>query len=148
MAQLSPSEAAFLERQRVGHLATADARARPHVVPVCFAVLADTLYVAIDEKPKRGTPTNLKRVRNALANPRAAFVADVYDDVDWSRLGFVLIDGPARLVDDPDELTIALEKLRARYPQYRTMALEDRPMLALDIAHVASWGALDAHVRH
>jgi len=147
MAQLSPAEAAFLEQRRLGHLATADAQARPHVVPVCFAVLADTLYVAIDEKPKRGAPTNLKRVRNVLANPRAAFVADVYDDLDWSRLGFVLIDGPARLVDDPDELTSALDRLRARYPQYATMALEDRPMLALDIAHVASWGALDEHVR-
>ncbi|MBV9357149.1 MAG: TIGR03668 family PPOX class F420-dependent oxidoreductase [Chloroflexi bacterium] len=147
MARLSPAEAAFLEQRRLGHLATADAQARPHVVPVCFAVLADTLYVAIDEKPKRGAPTNLKRVRNVLANPRAAFVADVYDDLDWSRLGFVLIDGPARLVDDPDELTSALDRLRARYPQYATMALEDRPMLALDIAHVASWGALDEHVR-
>ncbi len=144
---LSPTEAAFLERQRVGHLATADAEARPHVVPVCFAVLDRTLYVAIDEKPKRGAPTNLKRVRNILANPRAAFVADVYDDSDWSRLGFVLIDGPARLVDDPDELTRALDRLRARYPQYETMALEERPMLALDIAHVASWGALDGPTR-
>jgi PPOX class probable F420-dependent enzyme len=146
MAQLSPAEAAFLERQRVGHLATADAQARPHVVPVCFAVLDDTLYVAIDEKPKRGSPINLKRVRNVLANPRAAFVADIYDDVDWSRLGFVLIDGSARLVDDPDELTVALDRLRARYPQYETMALEQRPMLALDIAHVASWGALDGRI--
>jgi PPOX class probable F420-dependent enzyme len=144
---LSPTEAAFLERQRVGHLATANAQARPHVVPVCFAVVDRTLYVAIDEKPKRGTPTSLKRIRNILANPRAAFVADVYDDTDWTRLGFVLIDGPARLVDDPDELMVALDRLRARYPQYETMALRERPMLALDIAHVASWGALDGRGR-
>ncbi|HEY1298453.1 MAG TPA: pyridoxamine 5'-phosphate oxidase family protein, partial [Chloroflexota bacterium] len=42
----------FLERQRVAHLATADASGAPHVVPICFALLAETLYIAIDEKPK------------------------------------------------------------------------------------------------
>ena len=39
--------------QRVGRLATADARGNPHVVPVCFALTDDTLYITIDEKPKR-----------------------------------------------------------------------------------------------
>ena len=38
----------------VAHLATADARAAPHVVPVCFALDDSTLYITIDDKPKRG----------------------------------------------------------------------------------------------
>ena len=41
---LSESERRFLDLQRVAHLATADRRAVPHVVPVCFAISGDTLY--------------------------------------------------------------------------------------------------------
>ena len=46
-------ERAFLAPRNIGYLATADGRAAPHVVPVCFAIVDDALYVAIDEKPKR-----------------------------------------------------------------------------------------------
>ena len=49
---LSDAECKFLARQRVAHLATADARAQPHVIPVCFAIEGGTLYITIDEKPK------------------------------------------------------------------------------------------------
>ena len=144
MSVLKPEVAAFLERQRVAHLATASERGRPHVVPVCFAVVGETVYSAIDEKPKRGEPYALRRVRNVLANPRACLVADVYDDRDWSRLGFVLVSGPARLVDaGGDEHTYALASLRQRYAQYHAMALDERPMLALDIERVVTWGKLD-----
>ena len=44
---------AFLDARRRGQLATADAEGLPHVVPVCFARLDETLYVVLDEKPKR-----------------------------------------------------------------------------------------------
>src|SRR5579872_2015951 len=53
MSALSQPERDFLARQRVGHLATADRSAVPHVVPVCYAVADDTLYITIDQKPKR-----------------------------------------------------------------------------------------------
>ena len=43
----------FLERQRLAHLATADAGGEPHVIPVCFALAGDSVYIAIDEKPKK-----------------------------------------------------------------------------------------------
>ena len=49
---LSPQQSRFLAGRRVGHLATADARAAPHLVPVCFVVGGDTLYITIDQKPK------------------------------------------------------------------------------------------------
>ena len=132
----------FLARQRVAHLATADAAGVPHVIPVCFELIGDTIYSAIDQKPKRGDPRALRRIRNVLANPRAAFVADVYEE-DWSRLGFVLLQGRARLVDGTSpEHVAALGALREKYPQYRAMTLEDRPMLALDVERVISWGAV------
>src|SRR5438105_4346143 len=41
-----------LEDARVARLATADANGKPHVVPITFAVDGDTLYFAVDAKPK------------------------------------------------------------------------------------------------
>src|SRR3954468_8081186 len=38
---------------RVGRLATLDADGRPHLVPFCFVLAGDTLYSAVDRKPKR-----------------------------------------------------------------------------------------------
>jgi PPOX class probable F420-dependent enzyme len=139
--RLSEAETAFLERQRVAHLATADAEGRPHVVPVCFAASATSIYVVIDQKPKRGGALALKRVRNVVANPHAALVADVYDE-DWTRLGWVLASGSAGVLTSGAEHARAIAALRARYPQYRAMPLDERPVIALAIERVASWGRL------
>jgi coenzyme F420-0:L-glutamate ligase/coenzyme F420-1:gamma-L-glutamate ligase len=132
----------FLERQRVAHLATADGSGVPHVVPICFAVLDHTLYVALDEKPKRSDPRQLRRVRNIVENPRVAIVADVYDDQDWTRLGFVLLACRARVVDPGPEQAQAIRALRAKYVQYERMALDERPVIAADIERVTTWGQL------
>lgn len=144
LAALGPDERAFLEGARVGHLATADAAGAPHVVPVCFVAVGDTVYMALDEKPKRVGPAALRRARNVAENPRAALVVDAYDE-DWSRLRFVLVRGPARLVapgptEHAPEHARAIASLRAKYPQYQAMALEDRPVIALDVTHAAAWG--------
>jgi PPOX class probable F420-dependent enzyme len=143
----------FLERQRVAHLATADASGAPHVVPICFALIDNTLYIAIDEKPKQADLWRLRRLRNIAANPQVAVVADFYDDNDWSRLGFVLLRGRARVLDaapatDNPESTAAeharaVSALRARYTQYRSMALDERPIIAADIDSATTWGRLD-----
>ena len=143
MATLDPATASFLDAQRVGHLATADSAGVPHVVPVCFARIGETVYVALDEKPKRAAPSELKRVRNVLANPRAALVADVYDE-DWSRLGFALLHCRGRVLNGGDELQGAVAALREKYPQYRQMALEDRPLIALDVENATVWGTARA----
>jgi PPOX class probable F420-dependent enzyme len=133
----------FLERARVAHLATADAAGAPQVVPICFALVGERLYVSIDEKPKHAAPMRLRRVRNIAENPQVAVVADVYDDDDWTRLGFVLVRGRARILTDGDEHRLAIDSLRERYAQYRAMALEERPVIAIDIERVTSWGQLD-----
>ena len=52
-----------------------------------------------------------------------ALVVDVYDE-DWRRLEYALVRGTAELVQDPGEHARALETLRDRYPQYRSMALD------------------------
>jgi PPOX class probable F420-dependent enzyme len=120
-------------------MATADAEGRPFVVPICFAWVDGRLYTPIDEKPKSGRP--LRRLRNIEANPRVAIVFDRYDD-DWQRLAWVLVRGTAALVTDEREKGKAVTALRRRYNQYRSMALEQLPIIRVIPEHVASWGAL------
>jgi PPOX class probable F420-dependent enzyme len=134
-------ERSFLVAQRVGHLATADAHGNPHVVPVCFAIAADALYITIDEKPKRTSSRPLKRLRNMIDNPSTAFVADRYDE-DWSRLGWVMLRGRAEILTNGAEHDRAQELLRERYAQYRAMHLAELPVIALRIERVTSWGNL------
>jgi PPOX class probable F420-dependent enzyme len=134
----------FLDAQRVAHLATADSAGAPHVVPVCFARVDQCVYIVIDEKPK-GEALRLKRVRNIVENPRVALVADVYDE-DWSRLGWLMVRGRARLVDDAAEHARALRVLRQKYEQYRAMRLEGRPMLAIEVERLTAWGTARAQL--
>ena len=137
-AMLSEQQADFLASRRIGHLATADARAAPHLVPVCFVVSESALYITIDQKPK-GDVRALKRLRNIIENPVAAFVADRWDE-DWTRLGWVMLRGPTEILVGGAEHDRAQALLRSRYPQYREMALADLPVIAIRIARVTSWG--------
>lgn len=144
---LPPEVAAFVARQRIAYLATADASGRPHVVPICFAVRGEVLYTVIDRKPKRSPPERLRRVRNLLQNPRAAVVVNTYAE-DWSQLGHVLLEGSTRILTSGPEHTLALQLLREKYEQYRAMALEDRPVIAVWIARASHWGKLSStHVQ-
>lgn len=138
---LSAVERRFLEKERVARLATADARANPHVVPVCFALAESTLYIAIDEKPKRAGGAPLKRLRNIAENPAVALVADRYDE-DWTRLAWVMLRGNAEILAADEEHAHAQALLRARYPQLRAMRIEGLPVIALRIERVTSWGDL------
>ena len=137
---LSEHQARFLASRRVGHLATADGRAVPHLVPVCFAVTEGALYITIDQKPK-GDFRALKRLRNITENPVAAFVADRWDE-DWTRLGWVMLRGPAEILAGDAEHDQAQELLRSRYRQYQGMELAGLPVIAIRIERVTSWGDL------
>jgi PPOX class probable F420-dependent enzyme len=134
----------FVAAARVGRLATVSPGGAPHVVPVCFVLDGDDIYVALDEKPKRVAPERLRRVRNIRANPRVQLLADVYDE-DWSRLAFVQADGRAILVQPggPGHAR-AIALLREKYPQYRDMALETRPVIAIVVERWRSWSASGA----
>lgn len=136
---LTQQQRNFLAASRVGHLATADATGCPHVVPVCYAIGEAALYVTIDEKPKRDTPRPLKRLANIRQNPQIAVCVDRYDE-DWTRLGWVLLRGPAEILTDGAEHDRAQALLRDRYAQYRAMRIEALPVIALRIARVTAWG--------
>ena len=131
----------FLEAGRVGHLATADPTGAPHVVPVCYAVEHTSLYITVDEKPKR-RDVPLKRLRNLAGNPQAAVTVDRWDE-DWTRLAWVMLRGTAEVLTDGAEHDAAQARLRERYPQYLAMDIASLPVIALRIARVLSWGAVD-----
>lgn len=138
---LSDRERRFLATRKVGHLATADRRAFPHVVPVCFAIADRSLYITIDEKPKRAAGAKLKRVRNIEQNPAVAFLADRYDD-DWTLLGWVLLRGRAEILAEGIEHDQAQALLRSRYSQLAAMQIGGLAVIALRIERVTNWGNL------
>lgn len=98
-----------------------------------FVLEGDTLYTAVDEKPKR--TRRLQRLRNIEANPAVEVLIDHYDE-DWSRLWWVRLRGTARIADDPH----ALELLARKYPQYRETPPRG-PVIAVRIEKRAEWSA-------
>jgi PPOX class probable F420-dependent enzyme len=124
-----------------------DERGRPHLVPVCFAYRDGVVYIALDAKPKRVPLTRLRRVRNLLANPEVQLLVDRFDE-DWSRLAYVQLRGRAGLLQPGPEHTEALSLLRAKYPQYVAMRLEDAPMIRVEVYEAVAWTAaatVDGH---
>jgi PPOX class probable F420-dependent enzyme len=128
---------ARLAQARVARLATIDPDGRAHLVPIVFAVEGDTLYSAVDRKPKRSR--TLRRMENARARPDVTVLVDHYDD-DWSRLWWIRLRGRARVLDEGEERERALALLTAKYPQYRTEP-PDGAVLAVDITDVREWQA-------
>jgi PPOX class probable F420-dependent enzyme len=125
----------------VAHLATADQYARPHVVPIVFVWLDPYLYTPLDRKPKRDDDWHLlRRVRNIETNGRVTVVVDVWDE-DWSRLSYVLLEGTAEILESGDERDRAVSALEAKYPQYRTLALEGRPVIRVTVERRSEWAA-------
>jgi PPOX class probable F420-dependent enzyme len=124
---------------RVARLATSDEDGRPHLVPIVFVLEGDTLYTAVDEKPKRSR--TLRRIENARARPDVTVLVDRYDD-DWGRLWWVRVRGLARVLDDGEEAVSALELLVAKYEQYRR-APPGLPVLAIDVEEWRGWSASD-----
>jgi PPOX class probable F420-dependent enzyme len=120
---------------QVGRLATVGPGGRPHLVPCCFVLAGDTIYSAVDGKPK--STTALRRLDNLRANPHAALLVDHYAD-DWSTLWWVRVDGEGRVLDPGQEQDDALALLLAKYDQYRTVP-RPGPVLAIDLTTWRAW---------
>ena len=129
---------------RIAHLATADLSGQPHVIPICFIFDGKHFYSPIDEKPKRTSAEKLKRVKNIRENPLVSLVVDRYDE-DWSRLAYVLIPGKARILVRGVLHKRAVRHLRRKYPQYKAMAIEGRPMILITPKRFRSWSSASLH---
>jgi PPOX class probable F420-dependent enzyme len=128
-----------LSEARVARLATVGANATPHLAPVVLALDGDTIYFAVDAKPKR--TAHLQRLRNIAANPAVCLLVDHYEE-DWTRLWWVRVDGTARVVEDADQSNRAIDLLVARYPQYR-QARPPGPVVAITVQSITGWAAAD-----
>ncbi len=137
---LGDAQRHFLEQSRVARLATADRHGVPHLVPVCFCLEGMSLYVTVDEKPKRAD-IPLKRIRNIQENPAVAVTVDRWDE-DWTRLAWVMVRGVAEILAGGVEHDRAQAQLITRYQQYEAMSLAPLPVIAVRIQSVLSWGAL------
>lgn len=132
----APHEAALLAECRSAVLGTIAPDGRPRLVPVCYALDGPAAIIAVDEKPKR--PGELARVRDIRRDPRVTLLVDRYAD-DWQHLAWLRIEGEALVLARGDERPAALAALRARYPQYHAMALEDLPLIVITPRRIVSW---------
>ncbi|HLF83638.1 MAG TPA: TIGR03668 family PPOX class F420-dependent oxidoreductase [Blastocatellia bacterium] len=131
----------FIRSHRVARLATTSVDRQPAVVPICYVFDGERIYTPVDEKPKSVDAGSLKRVRNIRANPNVALVVDDYSE-DWSKLVYVLISGAAEIIsvaDDASEHTRAVELLREKYAQYRSMKLDERLIIKITPARIKRW---------
>ena len=119
----------------MARLATTDPDGRPHLVPIVFALEGDTLYSAVDRKPKRST--KLRRIDNVRVRPDVTILVDHYEE-DWGRLWWIRLRGRARVLDEGEERDHALELLKEKYPQYRAEQPVG-PVMAVDVTEVRGW---------
>lgn len=140
--RLKRDQSAFLRSARIAHLATANSKGQPHVVPICFVFDGKRLYSAIDEKPKRVAAKNLKRLENIRQNPHVSLVIDHYEE-DWGKLAYMLIMGRARIRMSGENHRRAVRLLRKKYVQYRQMKIAHRPVIEITVVRWRYWAASD-----
>jgi PPOX class probable F420-dependent enzyme len=110
----------------------------PHVVPICYVFHEGVIYSSVDEKPKRTKPAGLRRIINIQENPNVCVVIDHYED-DWRRLRFIIVHGKAKLLQSGKEYQQAINQLRKKYPQYRFMNLQTRPLIKILPTKMRTW---------
>ena len=128
-------------RAVIGDLDDRDDVAVTSVFDATLGLAGDALHVAsvLDEKRKQVADEQLARVRNIRRNPEVSFVVDRYDE-DWSRLVFVQVRGVATIVSPGgDGHAEAIAALLAKYPQYRSMAIERRAVILIEMHHAHAW---------
>ena len=141
MAVIGRALRSELNRARVAHFASSTGK-RPSLVPVCFVLIGDTAYHALDAKPKAVGARQLARVKNVRANPNAALLIDHYQE-NWNRLWYAMIHGRARVIERGAEHRRAIVALKRKYPQYRRTAplSADALVIALDAGRLSHWRA-------
>jgi len=140
VTNLSPAQDRFLRSARTGHLATADAKGRPQVVPVCFVFDGQAIYSVLDAKPKTTPLRQLRRVKNILANPQVSLVVDHYEE-NWDKLQYILVSGDAELLESDEKGVVAIAMLREKYPQYQAMDLDQSPVIKITPVRYSPWSS-------
>jgi PPOX class probable F420-dependent enzyme len=122
MQLLSPTVRRFLGKPRLARLCTVGPDGYPHIVPMYFMRQGDDIVF--------GSDRDERKVRNALANPKAAVV--VGGDPGTDESGY-MIQGGLTIEDDPDHAI--LTKLLRRYESKEEVE-----------QHLAEWAERDTVV--
>ena len=126
-----------IDGAQVARLATVGIEGRPHIVAITFALDDDTIYFAVDFKPKK--TADLQRLRNIESNPSVTVLVDHYED-DWTKLWWVRADGSARILIDGAVFEKGIALLTRRYAQYRS-ARPAGPVVSIAIERITGWSA-------
>jgi len=138
LSTLSPWATDLLERARVARLGLLDEDDRPRVLPVTFALAGESVWSAVDDKPKRVSGPGLARLRFLRRRPQVALCVDHYDD-DWSQLAWVQVLGSVDVIEVAAG-PAGMEALAARYSPYREHPPAG-PLLRLTPQRVVCWRA-------
>ena len=106
MGALTPRQLTFLRKHELCRLATASKEAKPHVVPVIYAMDGEDVIIAIDY----GT----KKLRNLRENRSVALVVDEYHP---NRA--VMVEGECEIFERGKEYLRLLQILFDRFEFYR-----------------------------
>jgi len=134
----------YISNHRVARLATADPGGHPSVIPICYVFDGNSIYSPIDRKPKSVPANELRRIRNVKANKYVCLVIDDYSD-DWNELAYVQISGIAEVIgpghERQEERERAVQMLRDKYVQYRSMDIDRTPMIKITPTRLKAWRA-------
>jgi PPOX class probable F420-dependent enzyme len=92
--------------------------------------------------PKRVAPRELQRIRNVRVNPNVALVIDDYSE-NWSELAYVLVHGVAKILEPNEPTSVeqatAIAARRLKYEQYRSMPIDQNPLIKIVPKRVRLW---------
>jgi PPOX class probable F420-dependent enzyme len=138
MPSCDPAEARRrFSEARVAVLATVDRSGQPHLVPVTFVVEGDSVWTAVDEKPKRDA--RLRRLANIRADPRVSLLVQHWDE-DWSGLWWVRADGTATISQTRQSVERVAGLLGDKYRQYDRVAVVG-PVIRIAVREWRGWTA-------
>ena len=120
---------------RVATLATVDSDGAPHLVPVTFVVEADTVWSAVDAKPKQSP--NLRRLANIRSEPKVSLLVQHWDE-DWSALWWVRAVGLASIDERPETVSRIAGMLRQKYRQYGAVEVTG-PVIEIAVRRWHGW---------
>ncbi len=125
---LKPKELNFLKSHELCRLATASKDAKPHVVPVIYALDGENIIVAVDY----GT----KKLGNLKENKRVALVVDEYHP---NRA--VMVEGECEIFERGKEYVRLLQILFDRFEFYRKhpWGEGESPILKIKPVKAAMW---------
>lgn len=109
-----------------------------HLVPVCFAISANTVAIPIDRvKPKSGS--RLQREDDLDHHPRASLLVEHWDDRHWDRLWWVRAD-VRRVPLDPTSQVSLLELLGQKYVQYSSPE-SISSLIVFEVDRLSGWSS-------